>query len=701
MLAIPSKVRKAFGEVFTPDWLADNVVQSSIKKVETKNPNWTFLDPTAGSGTFVIKAISYIIKDMLQQGSSKSEILTEVLTRVKGIDLNPLSVLAGRVSYLLSIKPFLDGRDIEIPFYLGDSARLPKSFIEDDIDYISYNIDTQKATIELFFPLNFVRSVNFLPKVYKWQTYINIEDSQLLFETIRNEFPETISLELESKIKQFSDVLVSLKQKNWDGIWLKIISNFVLSTRISDIDIIAGNPPWVKWENLPKLYSNKIKEIAGERKLFSGKNKGLGGGINLNLAALISNVTASNWLSETGVLAFLMPDTLLNSDSYEGWRNLVGNDGAQLYLDEVNDWTNSGNPFEPVQEKFLTYYIRKSEVEEVKLLKYNKSFERGTTILDINRNKNWNDVKSNFTEESGTLIQLSRNSNRYSRIFGATEEDIEKFILLDGTNEYKARQGVELTPREVFVFEKNDDGTYSNVQSKLTKIKPTHYDSLNLEDGIVKPLLQSSNIRSFDIKEDFQWGLIPYNDEQQIYSYRELSRFYPNSLTYLSNQKQFIDSQSERSKMMARGKEFYALSKIGEYSKFDYAVVFRDNTKMVASFIDNSSRKQRLFPVKHAPFISRDQNGNPISRSEALYLTGILNTSIIQKYFKYTYSDRSFSINFDISIPKYDEDNIIQNSIVQEVEKVRKINKIQGSIPGYLLQNIESLYLQLLVSNRK
>lgn len=700
MLAIPQKVRKAFGEVFTPDWLADNVVQSSIQKVATEKPNWTFLDPTAGSGTFVIKAISNIVKEMLQKGSSKSEILTQVLTRVKGIDLNPLSVLAGRVSYLLSIKPFLDGRDIEIPFYLGDSARLPDSFNEDGIEYISYSIDTQKATIDIFFPLDFVKSVDFLPKVYKWQTYINIEDSQLLFETIRNEFPQNISHNLEDKIKQLSNVLVKLKKKNWDGIWLKIISNFVLSTRISDIDIIAGNPPWVKWENLPKLYANRIKDIAGERKLFSGKNKGLGGGINLNLAALISNVTASNWLSEQGVLAFLMPDTLLNSDSYEGWRNLEGNGGAKLYLEEVHDWTNSGNPFEPVQEKFLTYYIRKCRVNNPTLIKFNKAFNRGINILDINRNKNWNDVKNSFIEEHGVIIQLSRQSNRYSRVFGATHEDIEKFLLLDGVNEYKARQGVELTPREVFVFEKNDDGTYSNVRVRLAKIKPTHYDSLVLEEGIVKPLLQSSNIRPFDILEEFQWGMIPYDDEQQIYTPRELALSYPNSLNYLSNQKRFIESQSERSKLMARGKEFYALSKIGKYSKFDYAVVFRDNTKMIASFIDNSNRKQQLFPVKHAPFISRDVKGNPLSKSEALYLTGILNTPIIQKYFKYTYSDRSFSINFDISIPKYDEHNYFQKNIVYQVQLIRKIKKLRGVVPKVLLNNVETLYIKLLKSKR-
>jgi hypothetical protein len=121
---------------------------------------------------------------------------------------------------------------------------------------------------------------------------------------------------------------------------------------------------------------------------------------------------------------------------------------------------------------------------------------------------------------------------------------------------------------------------------------------------------------------------------------------------------------------------------------------------MIASFIDNSNRKQQLFPVKHAPFISRDVKGNPLSKSEALYLTGILNTPIIQKYFKYTYSDRSFSINFDISIPKYDEHNYFQKNIVYQVQLIRKIKKLRGVVPKVLLNNVETLYIKLLKSKR-
>lgn len=74
----------------------------------------------------------------------------------------------------------------------------------------------------------------------------------------------------------------------------------------------------MKWEYLPTNYANKLKNNIDKR-LFSGQS--YMGAIALNLCALIANTTSSAWLSEKGVLAFLMPETILTQDSFEGFRN--------------------------------------------------------------------------------------------------------------------------------------------------------------------------------------------------------------------------------------------------------------------------------------------------------------------------------------------------------------------------------------------
>lgn len=705
MLTIPSDVRKAFGEFFTPSWLADNVIEESIQMVG-EDKDWTFLDPTCGSGTFLLRAINKIIVHDKGEKKSNDEILKDILTRVRGIDLNPLSVLSAKVSYLLAIRPFITQNtpNFEIPVYLGDSAKLPRILDIGDVKYVEYSINTQNkkiGKIDAILPYSFVSSSNFLSKINSWQTLIKSEQVNILSKSIESVFPkqknEEINKKIKEKIDELSTTLIRLYQENWDGIWLRIISNFMLPIRIKNMDIIAGNPPWVKWENLPQEYAKEIKHIAGDINLFSGKSYGLGGGINLNLAALISNVVGDHWLNNTGVLAFLMPDTLLNSDSYEGWRKFKIQNNKSMNLLKVTDWSNAGHPFTPVTDKFLTYFVSKKKISGDPVLEsYNKKFPRKINITKINEHNSWDEVKQYFSKKEGKLVQLSSSSTRYSRFYNITDKQEEKFKLLYGINDYKPRQGAELTPREVYIFTKDRYGKYSHIISKGAKIKARPFNHQELEDGIMRPLLQSKNIAPFKINtENIEYGLIPYDDQIKIYSEVTLSEKFPKAYEYLLLQKDRITQQSSRSKAMARGEEFYALSKLGKYSVFKYGVAFRDNSDMKAAFIDNT-KGIKYFPVKHAPYISMDKKGNKLSKDEAIYLTGILNLSIINQYFKATYSERSYSINFDIRIPKFKDDNSIQKEMVRITKKL-----LVNPSNEELLNNLEDEYIKLLKDEKK
>ena len=98
----------------------------------------------------------------------------------------------------------------------------------------------------------------------------------------------------------------------------------MLIARQKKHDLIVGNPPWVKWEHLPAAYTRKIKEFCDVRHIFCNDG-GMFGGAQLNICALISNVAATNWLKENGILAFLMPDSLMSQNSYEEFRNFYTN----------------------------------------------------------------------------------------------------------------------------------------------------------------------------------------------------------------------------------------------------------------------------------------------------------------------------------------------------------------------------------------
>lgn len=120
MTIMPGKVRHSLGEFYTPAWLADSVVTSTISMLPPK-AGWTAIDPCCGSGTFVTVLIRHVLEETA--GKPKNERLRSVLSRVKGIDINPLAVLTTRVNYLISLSPLLNRQEeIEIPVFLGDSS---------------------------------------------------------------------------------------------------------------------------------------------------------------------------------------------------------------------------------------------------------------------------------------------------------------------------------------------------------------------------------------------------------------------------------------------------------------------------------------------------------------------------------------------------------------------------------------------------
>jgi len=99
---------------------------------------------------------------------------------------------------------------------------------------------------------------------------------------------------------------------------------------------------------------------------------------------------------------------------------------------------------------------------------------------------------------------------------------------------------------------------------------------------------------------------------------------------------------------------------------------------------------ERIFRCESSAYISKDKTGRDISENEAYYLCGILNTPIVQQYFKFTYSNRSYSINFNIKMPIYDKKNKYHKDIVSLAKKATK----NGSTDK-LFMELEKSYLGL------
>ena len=88
-------IRKALGEYYTPDWLAQRLLDMLEGGKFRGNPDTRLLDPGCGSGTFLLMAINAIRQNSIAQSMDEGELLRKICHNIVGIDLNPLARYRG------------------------------------------------------------------------------------------------------------------------------------------------------------------------------------------------------------------------------------------------------------------------------------------------------------------------------------------------------------------------------------------------------------------------------------------------------------------------------------------------------------------------------------------------------------------------------------------------------------------------------
>jgi hypothetical protein len=96
---IGAATRKQLGEYYTPDWLAEEMVDETITAPLTMR----VLDAACGSGTFLFHAVRKYIAAAEAASQPLPDILEGVTKHVYGMDLHPVAVTLARVTYLLAL----------------------------------------------------------------------------------------------------------------------------------------------------------------------------------------------------------------------------------------------------------------------------------------------------------------------------------------------------------------------------------------------------------------------------------------------------------------------------------------------------------------------------------------------------------------------------------------------------------------------
>lgn len=121
---IPQQIRHQLGEFYTPKWLAKYLID---KIGYNGDPDKKLLDPSCGSGIFLILEIEKIKDYSNKYGMNGEELLLKILKNIVGFELNPLAIITSKINYLIAIRDLLPSRnkELEIPIYFYDAIKAP------------------------------------------------------------------------------------------------------------------------------------------------------------------------------------------------------------------------------------------------------------------------------------------------------------------------------------------------------------------------------------------------------------------------------------------------------------------------------------------------------------------------------------------------------------------------------------------------
>jgi len=642
---VPRELRHALGEFYTPDWLAEHGLN-----LLDWTPDCSLLDPTCGSGTFLLEALRRRISAM--QGDAASPSATALLAGLYGTDLNPLAVLAAKASLAVFVVRYRrPGEQIRLPVYLADAINTTTV----EAGMFAHKLQTERGVKRFVLPRRMVEASDFFQMMGWLQARIDEDErADAICSRFRRDYPEAAIGEDEwEAISTTIGTVVDLHNIGWDGIWCSILANRFAAGAIANVSHVCGNPPWVKWSHLPRDYAAFIKSRCDAIGVFSEDT--WVGGIEADISTVITYETIDRYLAEGGKLGFFITGTVFSNESSEGFRKFSLHQGrVRCAVERVEDY-RAIRPFDGVTNHPTFLVLRRG----------------GATRYPVDYSVwEWNDgvrtlhTASDFTRACSVRKLIAKPVPGGARndcrpwLIGTRRDlaDVVKVFRRNGKPP-EARKGVTTDRNGIFwvdVLEVRGGRARIRNRNEIGRTKGIPRRNGEVEAEHVFPLLRGQDLTPFKAVPSGHI-LVP---QRGMHGDIALPVHSPLAYAFLKRFKTMLGIRSSLRRFQ-KGQPWWSLWSTGAYTFAAHKVAWREMAggaffaAYVGKVTDSELGRKVVIPDHKVYFITCR------SAAEAHFIVGFLNSPLVAKAINAYASPLSLgtSVAEYIGIPDYDAGN--------------------------------------------
>ncbi len=630
---VPRKLRHDLGEYYTPDWLAERLLN---QVGYDGDPAERLIDPGCGSGTFLILALRRLRQYAADRLIPPDQVLDAALRNIVGFDLNPLSVIAARTNYLLALGDLLRYRrgPIDLPVYMCDSILTPTA--QADFFGTTYRLHTVVGHFDIPGETVAAGEMGAL--------------SALLERCVRgqyapDEFLARARRELTVTEPMTATVLEGLYRRLFylagegrNGLWARLIKNAFAPVLVGRFDYVVGNPPWVNWESLSAEYREATKRLWTDYGLFSLKGHAarLGGG-KKDLAMLFAYAAIDHYLKPKGKLGFVITQTVFKTKGAgDGFRRFrLGEKGDPLRVLYVDDLSRL-QPFEGASNRTSVMVCQRRQATRYPV-PYTL-WGRGTGSANVSIDKPLDTVLAETTR-ANLWAQPVDADNPTSPWMTARKAALKALQKAIGPAAYQARAGSCTWANGVYwvrIIGQRPDGLLLIANLEDVGKRAVAGEQAAVEPDLVYPLLRGREVERWRATSNAHILVVQDPETRKGYAESKMRVEYPRLYGYLKRFEPVLRSRSGFKQYFDPAKDpFYTMYNVAPYTFAPYKVVWREvapglNAAVVSSHSSEYLEDKVLVPDHTLILIACE------SADEAHFVCAVLNSApsrlVVQAY---------------------------------------------------------------------